>query len=251
MTTLNNYQVFCETDQTWETVWLEEPPTVCPTNVTHTIDTDTISILQVVSESIVSIKEELIPTGGFVQMSSRRMNITESANEQIFDFTMPININILSFSLRTTDDNNGDKMEIHVAPNTTIGAIIANVSIGDQTIYVSPTVLQNIKVGYFVKLTNNFVTRTELGRVLTINIATSSITVETASDAAYSALTPTYVQMSAHVMSEFEIGAPLDVKVGDDKIGSSFVPAGTVVRVCYLNRSGVAKSLVITTQYLY
>jgi hypothetical protein len=45
MSTVNRYRVFCETEQTNVYIWSTLPPIVCPNNNTHTINTDSIVIV--------------------------------------------------------------------------------------------------------------------------------------------------------------------------------------------------------------
>jgi len=43
---INQYKVWCDTDSKWEYVWLDVTPTVCPSNIGHTIDTGKTAIVQ-------------------------------------------------------------------------------------------------------------------------------------------------------------------------------------------------------------
>lgn len=56
MTTLNKYELYCETESARVYVWDEQTPAVCPNNNGHTIDTDSIMIVDRISQNITSIQ---------------------------------------------------------------------------------------------------------------------------------------------------------------------------------------------------
>jgi hypothetical protein len=69
---INQYKVWCNTDSKWEYVWLEDTPTVCPSNIGHTIDTAKTAILKTVSEDLVHISNAEDEFGRpFVRTESR------------------------------------------------------------------------------------------------------------------------------------------------------------------------------------
>jgi len=67
----------------------------------------------------------------------------------------------------------------------------------------------------------------------------------------YSALSPTYVQMTVKFGNTLHIGPPSSLRFADDKIGSAFIPANTIIRLVYWNKTGGTKQLVAYGQYLY
>jgi len=61
MTTLNKYQLYCETEEaTVQTDYRSAVPTVCPNNNAHTIDEDSITIVASLSDEDVNIKTSAI-----------------------------------------------------------------------------------------------------------------------------------------------------------------------------------------------
>lgn len=76
---VSKYRVKCVTDDTYEYVWAEESPTVCPVNAAHTIDIALTSVVDRVSKSEVSIREEETPTGGHYQAPNKREKATDIA----------------------------------------------------------------------------------------------------------------------------------------------------------------------------
>lgn len=48
--TIYKWRVWCVTENDWETIWSIEEPTVCPTNVNHTIDSSKTTIIDTITE---------------------------------------------------------------------------------------------------------------------------------------------------------------------------------------------------------
>ena len=59
MSTVYKYRIHCVTDNTQEFIWSESTPTACPTNTAHTIDTDSIVIIETREQNVFEVKEEL------------------------------------------------------------------------------------------------------------------------------------------------------------------------------------------------
>jgi len=52
MTTVNQYRIYCNTEADYVYTWAETEPTVCPTDSAHSIDTDSITIVETVTEDV-------------------------------------------------------------------------------------------------------------------------------------------------------------------------------------------------------
>jgi hypothetical protein len=160
-------------------------------------------------------------------------------------------VSVFSISYSSTSDHTGDSLEMHIAPNTTIGAIVAPVTTGDTVLYVSPTVLQYINVGYYCNITDG-TNYDDLGYVLAIDKTAGTITVKTPAVNGYSPLTPTYVQMTIKAIVNYTFGAPGKFGIGKTIIGSRYVPTGTIVRGVYTNASATtSKSLTFNIEMKY
>lgn len=64
-TTLNKYELYCETESERVFVWNETTPTVCPNNIGHTIDTDSIMIVDRISQSTTTIQGKNFTSSGY------------------------------------------------------------------------------------------------------------------------------------------------------------------------------------------
>lgn len=184
----------------------------------------------------VAIREETQKTGG--RFEARTITVwADALSTTTKDEVMFVDTSAMSIHFIVQQENLGDEVNLHVAPDTTVGAITANVGIGDTVINVSSTVTTHAFAGpCMVKLTDGTNTET-LGRIKLVDKYAGTLTVENAATQAFAAATPTYVQITAIVMRDYTLGPVGAVHVGDSKIGGSFVPQNSVVRVLYQNRS--------------
>lgn len=122
MTTIRKYQLQCTTENTTKTVWSETTPTTCPTNTAHTINTNTIFVVDERKPNVVTIKEEEQPTGS--NFKNTGFTISAPPNQttiKIFKHRLPVNV--LCVKVRTSTGPAGDFFRCVVAPNTTIGIL--------------------------------------------------------------------------------------------------------------------------------
>ena len=56
MTTVNHYKLWCSTENAYAYTWGTSPPTTCPHDTSHTVDTNTTVITESVSPNLVTIQ---------------------------------------------------------------------------------------------------------------------------------------------------------------------------------------------------
>lgn len=252
-TTVYKWELWCETDSRYETVWLDKEPTQCPTNFVHTIATSPgPRVIAEVSNQTVSMQEEFTPTQGYYQSLGRELEVGGNVGEvTVLELTWPYRISLLNGWFYSTSDNVGDKIEAYVATDVITGAITGDVVVNDTVISVSPTVMENVAVGYHLKVFDG-TNQSDLGRVVGIDRIHSQVTVETASDKAYSHHTPTYVKQTVKVIDDMFIN--LDRKkysFADKKLGGKSLPPGVPLQVRYTNRTGGEKIFTYNMEYIY
>lgn len=251
MSEIKHWRIWCNDDSQFEEVWSDEAPTVCPVNNTHSVNTTLTSAYETVSESIIQIKEELITTGGnFMCESVCILSPTGPNSTATEQFTWPFPITVMSLSFNTDYDNSGDYAYCSVAPDTIIGVLGVSCATGATGFYVSPTVTENTMIGYHLNLFDGPNTD-NLGRVISIDSATNYITTEFGPSRSYSNLSPTYIRQTVYVINNYRIGKPGTYGIGKDKIGGSYVPKYTVVRVGYINEKSFSNHIAIQIDYLY
>lgn len=235
MTTVYEWNVWCNTDSKWVSVWNDVEPTTCPENNGHAIDAEKTYQIRKVSSTQVEVKEEDVPTGGHYQIKTTPFDCPgPAATTTTEDITYPMPISGLAFGWLSNAEMEGDVVDMCVAPDATVGEITSDVAAPDTVINVQSTVTDKVQVGYYIKLFDGTNT-SDCGRCLAVDSGAGTITVETAPGQAFLAATPTNVQMTVYMLKDFEIGPPGRYLAGEAKIGGSYVPANTVIRIIYTN----------------
>lgn len=165
-------------------------------------------------------------------------------------YSYPIPIGLIDFEYVVESNMQGDELCILVAPDTTIGAITADVTAGDTVINVSPTVTANTKIGYKLDLDDG-TNVDELGIVTAINVVGGTVTMETAAVNNFLAATPTYVKQSIFLAKDVRLNGSAPMDMGSAKIGASYLPANTPWKIIYHNKEGSAKTFSGILEILY
>lgn len=196
--------------------------------------------------------------GGRYQMTTLKVDIPSGSPGDVVtkDYSFPIPISILAAQLLCAQEIIRDVVNFEVAPDTILGVLTEDVGESENVIKVSQTVIDNTFVGAFLSITDG-VNVNNLGRVTNIGIndgyglEDNAIKMETPTTRAFSASSPTYVRQTIKFAHDFVATCSGRVEVGETKIGSSFVPANTTLRLRYKNSSGTAKFFGIIIEYLY
>lgn len=248
--TVRKWRVVVTATQQFDYVWKDEnegEPTVSSTG--QPIDIGKSKVVREILGNQVKIQEEAISTGGHFYVSQNKYTCPgNQMTEHVITF--PVDINMISTTVVTTNEMFGDFMKWEVSPNTTIGATIDSVPSGSTSaISVNSTVTDNIKIGFEVRLATNPTGPTEdLGFVTSIDKDAQEIT--TTQSPTQNFATGSLVQMTVPFM-EGELGYPDHYEYGNDKIGTSYLPANTPVYMRYTNNSVNSKDIYIQFQYLY
>jgi hypothetical protein len=249
MATVYRWRVRCVTDNKFEYIWSETEPTGCPIDTGHIIDATKTAVVNKIEENYVKIKEESIPTGEHFACETVTVEI-EPKNSASKEVSWPIPIVIYNMTFTTTDDHIGDTFNVDVSPNTVIGAITASSKAGDTIISVTDTVLENIKIGYQINLTDGK-NLDNLGIIVSIDIINKTITVSSPTIHDFSPLEPTYVIMTVNLIKNYEIGPSGYKIINRSKIGGTYVPPGTIMELSYNNGGSIPKKIVFQIEYTY
>jgi hypothetical protein len=178
---------------------------------------------------IVVIKEEETATGKHFQVKT--IHVTAAASEtKVHDETWDHPIGVLSVTIYNKASMEGDVVKVLIAPGTVVGALTSDVTAGDTTFNVSATVVQNMAIGYKLSLSDG-TNVDDCGLVTAIDLASSTVTVNTATVNSFAAATPTYVLMTVCMMEHELPGFDYPLEFGESKIGASHIPAGKIVRI--------------------
>ena len=227
MSTINKYRVWCDTDSKWEYMWAETTPTKCPTNTAHSIDSAKITIVDKVTEDLMTIREEDVVTGGHYQACFHKIIIPSGSSEVIHDVTFPHPISLLAAEWTNSADIAGDEIEFVVAPNTIVGALASGVASGITVLPVQQSVIDNIKLGYHCDLYSASGVQ-DIGRVVDINDNYNTVTVDLSTTQSYSAAWPTYFRMHIDMVVKSPLAGFGRIQLGEAKIGGSYIPANDI-----------------------
>ena len=118
-------------------------------------------------------------------------------------------------------------------------------------LYVSPTVIDNTMLGYYMNLFNGLKTN-DMGRVVGINSELRAIYMENAPTDIFLASGPTYVRQTVKPIPKYELSGPWEHVIGSNKIGGSYIPTDVVITVTYQNNSvDTDKYFLGNIEYLY
>ena len=262
MTSISKYQVYCTTESKYYTCWKDSVPTVCPNNSGHSINIDSTTIIETVSEQDVHVVEENPPldypaTGGHYGCKSIIIDVpaATTAGEvttttQCFHY--PVGLMTVHFT--STADMEGDILHADMGLDTIVGAITQDVPIGsdcvDIGISVSSTVIDYMSLGYNVRLFDG-VNQDDVDKCYEIDTVNSIIKVDKPTTHEFLASSPTYVQMTVEMLQNFVIGPPQTYRLGTNATGSSYVPANTLGHFRYENWDMSAKTIYLYLEFFY
>ena len=117
-------------------------------------------------------------------------------------------------------------------------------AINDTVLYVNSSVTTYINIGYIVSISG-----THLGECIAIDKTNGTITIDTPST--INVNSGNYIQMIVNNIKQFLLKSNTNYLLGRKTIGTSSLPANTIVRINYTNTSLTAKEFVFTIEYLY
>lgn len=204
-------------------------------------------IVELYTEKVKIVEEQVNDvTQGHFQSRTIDLYISGVTGTTYEDISFPYPVSLFSSEWLVGENQIGDAAEFHLSPNTVCGALTQSHSSGDTILHVSDTVFTqaNIMIGYYITVNDQ-----NLGRVLSKDPNNLTITVE--NPLQYDADPGSYVLFTVKIVPHWRFNAPGFCSVGESKIGASFIPANTTMRMIYHNNSGKSKWFAISIDYLY
>jgi hypothetical protein len=244
---LNNFRVFCKTENVYHTVWATVPPTKCPKNEDHEIDENTITVLETIKKNNVIINNVDEGTRGYFMVETKSFDILAQA-ESTMVFSYPYPIAVYRAFLVTGEEHRGDSMSIIIAPDTPVGVLTESTQTNTNVIKVSDTVLQNVISGFCLSLTDG-TNYQELGFIGNIDYTTKEITVQNAITTNFAM--GSYVLLNIHIVKELHMPYAGKYDMGSGVVSGKPIPPNTIAMIKYKNNDSTAKKLYITFEYTY
>jgi len=236
---VNNYRIYCNTEATNVYKWDTVEPTTCPNNNAHSINSSLTTIVETLNVNTIKAEEA---SDGYFETSHVVMTIPAGTPGDVttHDVTWPMDIMLWRTLITPTTDMFGDVVNVLAAPETTVGVITANASIGTTTINVNSTVTANTERGFLITLDDG-VNKNVCGRCTAVDSGAGTITFQTPTTNAFIAGTP--VKISIYVLKGIHFINTETIDIGLKGIKGKSIPEGMILRVYYTNNSGTAKTL--------
>jgi hypothetical protein len=214
-----------------------ETPVVCPHNVSHTIDLDSISIQDTITVNSTIIQDDTSGTNGIFKGQGYVFDVPAVAGiSEIPMLFPPVNTRVSNIIIGVGTDNVGDQITVLAFPDTSCGTTTTETAASVNVIDVSPTVIINVKPGYAVKIDGQ-----DLGYVLAVDSLTNKITVQNNTNAIIPINTP--VLFSIVRLENVYFAVTGNLVIGSKTNNTSFAPALMPTVIKYNNVSGIAKKL--------
>lgn len=236
--TWNKFRIYCNVSHQFEYIILETeiPPTTCPVDASHSINPDSISIIETLSDNLVTISQQVGTdrTNGAYTLHGRAFNaIANTTTYDAFYYDIPISMLAGIYTSNTSQE--GDVISVHLLPQTpsTVGVITASVNDDDTVINVSPTVLAFIelfKVPRIQLLEGGTGRTSNKAKVSSIDAVAGTITVsekinsENGEPFVYT--NPTYVKLDTNIIGYITAAYTID--------GIWITVSSTVITTCII-----------------
>lgn len=237
------WNLYCETEQRILETYGPSAPTVCPTRSTHTIGD--VRRAEYFDGQGVRIQEEYVQTGG--RFKTHGIKFTANANSTtITNVSFPWSISVCSWTLMTTDENEGDVLNVYANYRTPVGYLVANSYVGNTSVVVNSTTYT--EPGFGLELLHAGNTIVDCGYIT----AADGSNVVTFTNALTANVSPGDLVMAyVHRVQDLELPGKDQITLGAHKIGGAALPANIALQVYYENKTGNAKVLRTFVDYLY
>lgn len=211
-------------------------------------------VVKTLDEEHIKIQEMTTETGSYYQLMPFKVTCPAQQTVNVSK-TLKTDINLVSAITVCRQEIGGDLVEWSINPHTTVGVLGVSSNISDTIFTVNSTVIQNAEPRFCIRLAeigneaNNY---EDLGIITDINEVNSTVTSENAATQAWPAGT-TAVQVSLLYVMESEL-PPVDfvLKLGDDKIGATYLQKGTVINCKYTNNHATdTHNMYVYLRYMY
>lgn len=250
MSTVYKYRIYCDTESAWKYIYGTDAPTTCPTNTAHTVDLDSVAIVQKISPDEVTVKQ---PTDGLFMTESKEMVIPSGTAgditviDELFDIKTILWVTELCASASMV----GDSLDVIINPDTEVGALTSTGSISDTVLNVSVNVTGTVTPGMYITITdtNSPPTVQDLGKCVAVDGDAGTITLSNALSSEF--LSGSVISVNVYMSKNLHIDAEGSHSFGVKGFQGKELPAGTVLRMLYTNNDTAAKTWYWKYSYYY
>lgn len=224
------WTVFCETEGANKIVKGQKfRPTACPTDAGHTIDVNKTSFeLSMVKP----VLQDPSRRTGFYTAKGCSFACTGSTSTT-YDLVFPYDIVLIDGYLLIEDENQGDEIDVIVAPNLLVGGVTAPASTGDTVLNISSTAVANISKSCKVNIGSDQYT------VISEDVMNSQITLTPALITGYAP--GTLIYRNSYIVQDLTLPSKRNISLGVNNTFPTYIPAGYSFQVVYTNKTASDK----------
>ena len=149
-----------------------------------------------------------------------------------YDFSFPYPVCVYATTIYPTADNIGDVFDVCTAPDTVVGVIQDDISVGATGLEIGS--VAPLAVGYYVNITDG-VNTDSLGEIIDIDTNLNTIEFSTPTVNSFLAATPSYVRIGIPRLEGVLMVSTQPQVLGTTILDSATVPANTTIRIHYTN----------------
>lgn len=259
MPTLLRYTYTCDSGDVIADDWRElsqGDPTTCRNDSSHKIVGFPI-VAETIDPEEITVKEEQTISGNSIYAFDTIAFSIPAKSTAMGECSWTDDIGVLSFTYVTKPEHEGDTFTGYIGENTEICAIQTEVKAGEKTIPIPLTgngqsmFMNFLCKGCKLKITDGKNTD-DLGFITAADKSSFTLSVENATTRTFDAGSKLLLtRILGGRLGPIEIGPAWSYTIGKDKIGSSYLPANTKIKIEYNNKSDVEKRFVVIVRYLY
>ena len=237
--TISKYRCFCTDENKLVYQWSQTTPTKCPNNASHTIDSDSITIIDSVSTNTVVITDS---EHGKTQENFmlEGFNKTAPANTlSKYELTYQYPIAVYNVDLKPSSDNLGDVVESYIVA---YGATATSYN-DNYIVFSDVTIMTQFPLGIFLFIDDEIV-----GRMISVDKTTNRLYIDRVINTVLPSLN---VEFRMYLVCNVTFSNTNNILVGGGKVGGKVVGANTPIVVTYNNKANTEKNFIFDVQYLY
>lgn len=240
---LNKYRYFCSTEQQYKYIWSESIPTSCIIDSNHSIDLQSLTIVDRVKENKVEVTDNNTYTKGNYMIKGFSQTIP-ATNETSFQIKFPFNTTIFCVGLQATTNEVGDTVGCSAGGLIPLGTLTAPASAGTSELCLSTPAIANIDNGLVVFAESN-----KLGIVSSVDATNNKITLDSTLTSDLD--TNVTISIKRMLLDNYKITISGVHEFGKNKIGGQNLPANIPLEIYYYNLSGQEKEVNFNIEYTY
>ncbi len=144
---INQYRIFCLTDG-WVYSWGTVEPTTCNINTSHTINPNSLQVIDTIQKNTVKIETQNTKVQGYFSSSTVSCSIPSGTGSVLQNQVMHFPINLTGLSFEVNSDCDGDMISIEMNPGTVVGQLSQDLLLGSTLWHVDST--ETLKLGFLL-----------------------------------------------------------------------------------------------------